>query len=249
MDTTGDRETPLLCKEEAGVLQILINRPKRMNAISDGLLIELGQQLEALARREDLKVLVISSTDSKSFSAGDDIREFPTFNDTEKERHIERGQQVLMRLSDLPMPVVAAIEGWCLGGGLELALACDMRVAGAHAVFGLPEVAALNSIPAWGAPYRLSRLVGGGRAREMLLFGRRIDAATALSWGLVTQAVAAGGALAAAMEIARSLPAGHGQAVYRAKRMLTAAEAVDREKLAHFDLATFMLLEKMRGEH
>jgi enoyl-CoA hydratase len=127
---------------------------------------------------------------------------------------------LLHEIEEYPRPVIAAIEGYCLGGGLELAMACDLRIAGDGAVFGQPEVA-LNALPTWGGTFRLPRLVGVGRAVEMVVFDRRIDAREALGWGLVAEVVPAGQALSRARAVAEILQAStDAETVAQAKRLM-----------------------------
>jgi enoyl-CoA hydratase/carnithine racemase len=121
--------------------------------------------------------------------------------------------------------VIAAIEGYCLGGGLEMALGCDLRIAGEGSTFGLPEVG-VNALPSWGGTYRLARLIGLARAKQVTLFGRRLTAEEALDWGLVAEVVPRGGARARAIEIGQSLADLDRRTFARAKALMTAGYGV-----------------------
>ena len=142
----------------------------------------------------------------------------------------------MRELEEHPCLVVAAIEGYCLGGGLELALACDARIAGTSATFGLPEVGR-DLLPTWGGHHRLARVIGLGRAKELVLLGRRLGAADALAAGLVTEVVADGAARDRALAVADDAVAGAGRAtVARAKALVTAGFAADPRTAALLDV-------------
>jgi enoyl-CoA hydratase/carnithine racemase len=156
------------------------------------------------ARQPDVKVIVLTGAGTKAFSAGSDIKEMAAQTYDEKLAHTELGQSVAEMLEQHPCPVIAAIEGYCLGGGLEMATACDYRIAGKGANLGLPEIK-INALPSWGGTTRVPRVVGVARARELIMFGRTLDADTALAWGLVAEVVPEGGAFARAMEMAAEI--------------------------------------------
>ncbi|MGD9920688.1 MAG: enoyl-CoA hydratase/isomerase family protein [Pseudorhodoplanes sp.] len=188
------------------VATITIDRPDRLNALDPHALRLLNETLETLARQEAIKVVILTGAGSRAFSSGDDIKELTKLSREELVAHIDLGQRVTGAMVDHPYLLIAAIEGYCLGGGLEIALACDMRIASSEAIFGLPEVVYLNAVPSWGGTFRLPRLVGMARAQEMLLFGRRIDGATAWDWGLIAEIAAKGSVLSRAREIASNIP-------------------------------------------
>jgi len=198
-------ETILYAVDEQ-VATITLNRPDVHNAQNDTLRRELHQAFSALTTDDDVKVIVITGAGERAFSAGADIREFvepasPT-QLRERRKRIEY-RSVMDRCSQ---PIIAAINGFALGGGLELALACDIRIAAANATLGLTEIN-LAIIPGGGGTQRLPRLIGRGKALEMILTGARIPAAEALQLGIVERVVPAGEALKAAAELARTIAA------------------------------------------
>lgn len=173
-------------KDNIGVLTV--NRPEKLNALSNELTEELGQFLSDAEKDADLRVLVITGAGEKAFVAGADINELVE-RDGRMGRDVSRFRQDLFaRIENLPVPVIAGVNGYALGGGLELALACNIRIASEQAQFGAPEVK-LGIIPGDGGTQRLPRLVGLGRAMEMVLTGDFIDAAEAHRIGLVNSVI------------------------------------------------------------
>lgn len=186
-----------------GIAALTINRERRRNALDDPTLFKLRDAL-IRARQSDVKVIVLTGAGTKAFSAGSDIKEMAAQTYDEKLAHTELGQSVAEMLEQHPCPVIAAIEGYCLGGGLEIATACDYRIAGKGAMLGLPEIK-INALPSWGGTTRVPRVIGVARARELIMFGRTLDADTALAWGLVAEVVPEGSAFARAMEMAAEI--------------------------------------------
>jgi enoyl-CoA hydratase/carnithine racemase len=174
-----------------GAVILTLARPARSNALSRSLLLELGRAGAELATDADARAVVLTGAGERAFCAGADLKERAAMSDAEVRRQLELYRSCLGWLGTLDVPVVAAVNGAALGGGLELALCCDLRVAASNAVFGLPETS-LGIIPGAGGTQRLPRVVGLGRALEMTLLGRRVDAATALAWGLVHEVVSPG---------------------------------------------------------
>jgi enoyl-CoA hydratase len=205
---------------EEGVATLTINRERRRNALDDATLHRLREAL-GRASAPDVGCIVLAGAGTKAFSAGSDLKALADLGYEQRLAHTALGQEIADLIERHPRPVIAAIEGYCLGGGLEMALACDLRIAGGGAVLGLPEVT-INALPSWGGTARLPRIVGLGRAREMILLGRTLDAATALAWGLVTEAVPEGQARARALEFAREIAAKRDRNVLAlAKRLVT----------------------------
>lgn len=186
-----------------GIAALTINRERRRNALDDSTLYKLRDAL-IRARQSDVKVIVLTGAGTKAFSAGSDIKEMAEQTYEQKLAHTELGQQLAEMLEQHPCPVIAAIEGYCLGGGLEMATACDYRIAGKGATLGLPEIK-INALPSWGGTTRVPRVIGVSRARELIMFGRAIDAETALAWGLVAEVVPEGGAFTRAMAMAAEI--------------------------------------------
>ena len=197
--TEDDTAGTIDVSREGEIALVRINRPRKLNALSSH--IETG--LMAAFETDEVtssKAVVITGTE-RAFSAGADLSELPNPTPAQVMEYYRRSGNMHERFADLPQPTVAAISGWCLGGGFELALAADLRVAHSGATFGLPEVE-IGIIPSSGGTLRLVRAVGPARAKELMLLRRRLSAAEALGLGLVTEVVE-GNALARAMEMAR----------------------------------------------
>ena len=189
-----------------GVATITLNRPDVHNAMNDLMRRELRSCFESIAEADDVRVVVVTGAGAKAFSAGADIREFVEPQAPTRFRDARRRVDFRSVMDRCPQPIIAAICGYAFGGGLELALACDLRIAAANATLGLTEVN-LAIIPGGGGIQRLPRIVGRGKALEMILTGARIPADEALRIGLVERVVPEGQALAAATELARTLAA------------------------------------------
>ena len=189
-----------------GVATITLNRPEVHNAMNDLMRRELKRCFESVADADDVRVVVVTGAGAKAFSAGADIREFVEPQAPTRFRDARRRVDFRAAMDRCPQPIIAAIGGFAFGGGLELALACDMRIAAANATLGLTEVN-LAIIPGGGGTQRLPRIVGRGKALEMILTGARIPADEAVRIGLVERVVPEGQALEAATELARTLAA------------------------------------------
>lgn len=196
-----------------GIGHLELNRPEVRNAINRELCEVLGRTLDEWAARDDVRVVVLSGAGGKAFAAGADIAELK--ERTHKESFLAWTQRLLQKVEDFPRPVIAAIDGYALGGGLELALSCDLRVASRTAKVGLPEVT-LGVFPSAGGSWRLPRLVGLGRAKELIYTGRIVDAEEASRWGLF-EALVDTDALAEAKRIAGLIAANAPLAVQVAK--------------------------------
>lgn len=168
------------------VATLTIDREGKLNALSLELLADLETSLNDI-EKSDARVLVLRTAGERAFCVGADIGQFSAFTPVQMwKTWIKEGHRIFRQLANLSQPTIAVIDGPALGGGLELALACDLRVAGPSATFGLPEVT-IGTIPGWGGTERLTKLVGEGRAKQLILTGRQIAADTALAWGLVTE--------------------------------------------------------------
>ncbi len=189
-----------------GVATVTLNRPDVHNAMNDLMRRELKRCFESVADADDVRVVVVTGAGAKAFSAGADIREFVEPLVPTRFRDSRRRVDFRAVMDRCPQPIIAAIGGYAFGGGLELALACDIRIAAANATLGLTEVN-LAIIPGGGGTQRLPRVVGRGKALEMILTGARIPADEALRIGLVERVVPEGQALAAATGLARTLAA------------------------------------------
>ncbi|MFM9825269.1 enoyl-CoA hydratase/isomerase family protein [Flavobacterium sp.] len=179
----------IILKHEKGIATIYINRPEKLNALNKSTIQELHEALKIVDENPDVRVILISGSGEKAFVAGADVAEFAHFNSLEGSQLAAHGQQILFDyIENMKTPVIAAINGFALGGGLELAMACHFRIASDNAKMGLPETS-LGLIPGYGGSQRLTHLVGKGRAMEMILTAGMIDAETAKSYGLVNHVV------------------------------------------------------------
>ena len=188
------------------ILVATIDRPEKLNALNSEVLAGLEVAFDRARTDPDVGVVVVTGSGAKAFVAGADIAELATMTPVSGRAHALRGQSVFGKLESLGKPSIAAINGFALGGGCELALACTIRVAAENAKLGQPEVK-LGILPGYGGSQRLSRIVGEGRAMELCLTGEPISAAEAHRIGLVNRVVPAGEALAAAKEIAAKIVA------------------------------------------
>jgi enoyl-CoA hydratase len=181
--------TNILTQQNNGTLEITINRPKQLNAINKLTIEEIGHAMQQAEANRDVGVVILTGSGEKAFVAGADIKEFAHFDNEKGQKLAAEGQQKLFDVvANLNKPVIAAVNGFALGGGLELAMACHVRIAADNARMGLPEVS-LGVIPGYGGTQRLSQLVGKGKAMEMILTAGMIDAPEAYRIGLVNQMV------------------------------------------------------------
>ena len=180
----------ILSTSNQGVATITINRPSKLNALNKATIEELHQAFKAADQDKDIKVIVVTGSGEKAFVAGADISEFANFDVENGGKLAAKGQEILFDfVQNLNTPVIAAVNGFALGGGLELAMSAHFRIASDNAKMGLPEVS-LGVIPGYGGTQRLPQLIGKGRAMEMIMTAGMIDAQTALSYGLVNHVVA-----------------------------------------------------------
>jgi len=175
-------------EREESTLWIILNRPHRLNAFNDVLMEELSDMLDTAERDASVKCVVITGEGDRSFSAGADVTMFPKATPVKAEEFSRAGQKVFGKIEEMSKPVIASINGFALGGGLELALACDFRVAAEHAELGSPEIN-LGLIPGWGGTQRLVRMIGLAKAKELVMLGNRLKAEEALKIGLVNKVV------------------------------------------------------------
>jgi len=175
----------ILVSNKDGVTTITINRPKKLNALNKETIYELHSAFKEADLDSDIRVIILSGSGEKAFVAGADISEFSDFDTKEGANLSRQGQEILFDfIENLSTPVIAAVNGFALGGGLELAMACHFRIASDNAKMGLPEVS-LGVIPGYGGTQRLPQLVGKGKAMEMIMTAGMIDANQALTYGLV----------------------------------------------------------------
>ena len=173
----------IIFKIRENIATITFNRPEILNALNEEALKEFSNALDEVNANEDIRVLILTGAGEKSFIAGADIKQFLTFNTLKAKSFSEMGRSLMNKLQELPIPVIAAVNGFALGGGCEVALACDFIYASENAMFGLPEIT-LGIIPGFGGTQRLSRLIGMSMAKEMIFTGKIISAAEAKNIGL-----------------------------------------------------------------
>jgi len=203
---TLDSLENILVERDGGVATLTINRPKVLNALSTQTLDELRRAILALKYDDGVRVVIITGSGDKSFIAGADINELSQQTPIGGREHALRGQHVFDLVEHMGKPVIAAINGYALGGGCELAMACTIRIAADTAKLGQPEIN-LGIIPGYGGSQRLSRLVGRGRALELLLTGDQISAAEAYRLGLVNRVVTGANLMGEARKLAHALAA------------------------------------------
>lgn len=203
MGSLAALETLLIeVKEEAVV--IAVNRPQVLNALNLTVLREMTVVIDALERDKSVPVVVFTGQGAKAFAGGADIAAMESLSPGDASRFSAQGQELFLRIERLPVPTIAAVNGYALGGGNELAMSCDLRVAARNARFGQPEVG-LGITPGFGGTQRLQRLVGQSRALDLMLTGRIIDAEEAFRIGLADRLVPEGEALQAALSIAKDI--------------------------------------------
>ena len=209
-----------ILERENSIAIVTVNRPDKRNALNRDVRRELRAILEEVKADPSIKVLVITGAGDKAFIAGSDIEQLKEMSPLDLDRFAATlGQQLYTDIENLDIPVIAMINGFALGGGLELALACDMRIAAEGARLGQPEIL-LGIIPAGGGTQRLTRLVGAAQAKEMIYTGDMIDATEAARIGLVNKMVPAEELRSTVMELARKIAAKSGVAVKLAKKAI-----------------------------
>jgi len=225
---TYSREASFLAPEEANIGVITLNRPDALNALSVELLTELDRLLDEIANDEKIRVVVVTGA-GRAFSVGADLREAEKLDPAGVKDFIQKGQRLFDKIENFGKPVVAALNGFTLGGGVELALACDLRIASEEARIGNPEVA-VGLIPAWGGTVRLAKIVGKGKASELILTGGQIDAKEAERIGLVNKTVSADELNSTVMWTAGTIASRAPVAVKQAKRILGKAMELSMEE-------------------
>lgn len=225
---TYSEEASFLAPEEANIGVVTLNRPDALNALSVELLTELDKLLDEIANDEKIRVVVITGA-GRAFSVGADLREAEKLDPVGVKEFIQKGQRLFDKIEDFDKPVIAALNGFTLGGGVELTLACDLRVASEDARIGNPEVA-VGLIPAWGGTVRLAKIVGKGKASELILTGGQIDAKEAERIGLVNKTVSADELNSTVMWTAGTIASRAPIAVKQAKRILGKAMELGMEE-------------------
>jgi len=204
---------------QSHIATLTLSRPESLNAISRQLAAELLAACDALSGREDVRAVIVTGAGERAFCAGADLKERRTLAPDERAAHTMAIEAAAEALAALPMPTIAAVRGFALAGGAELAIACDLRVAAEDATFGFPEVK-IGIFPGAGGALRLPRIVGSGAARDLLFTGRRITAEDAFRLGLVDRLAPAESVVEAAVDLAAAIAANAPLAVRAVKRAL-----------------------------
>ncbi len=207
---------------------ITINRPKALNALNSAVLDELDKALDAVDQ-EAIRCLILTGAGEKSFVAGADIGEMSTLTKAEGEAFGKKGNDVFRKLETFPIPVIAAVNGFALGGGCEISMSCDIRICSENAVFGQPEVG-LGITPGFGGTQRLARIVGTGKAKEMIYGARNIKAEEAYRIGLVNNVYPAEELMPAAKKLASTIARNAPIAVRNCKRAINEGIQVDMDQ-------------------
>lgn len=216
----------ILFEVQDQVALVTINRPKVLNALNPATLDELAAVLSEISQDDQVRALVITGAGDKAFVAGADISEFPKMNGLQARIFAEKGQKVFFALEDLPIPTIACVNGFALGGGCELAMSCDFIYASQKAKFGQPEIN-LGIIPGFGGTQRLARLVGRAKAKELCMVGAPITADQARELGLVAQVFTPEDLLSKTLEVAKGLAAKSAVALREIKAVIDRGVEVD----------------------
>ena len=225
---------------ESSLATITFNRPKALNALNNALIREFSMALDDITSNQDVRVLILTGAGDKSFVAGADINELATFNPLEAKLFSRKGHQAIHKLQTLSIPVIAAVNGFALGGGSEIALACDFIYASKNAKFGLPEIT-LGIIPGFGGTQRLPRLIGKNLAKELIFTGKMINAEEAKEMGIVNQ-VHETDSLMAAVKTTAHMIANKGKASLRAaKEAINSGMDVDLNTGCQIEIDAFAL--------
>ena len=226
-----------LFEREGFVGCLTLNRPEALNALNTELVNELGKQLDELAQ-SDLRCLIVTGAGEKAFVAGADISEMKDLNAEEAARFSDAGNEVMEKFETLPFPVIAAVGGFALGGGCELALSCDIRIASDTAVFSFPEVG-LGILPGYGGIQRAAQVVGIAKAKELVFTGGRVKADEALQIGLVNAVAPREELLEAAQKMAQKIAANAPCGVRYAKEVFRKSIGASYETLCKLERDAF----------
>ena len=224
-----------------GVALVTINSPRTMNALNSEVLAELYDAFTELDADSSVRAIVLTGAGEKAFVAGADIKEMSAMSSLEGHRFGKAGQRVMLLLEKITKPVIAAVNGYALGGGLELALGCDFIYASENARFAFPEVT-LGIIPGFGGTQNLPRLIGRGRASELIFTGKMITAAKACEWGIVNEIFEAGELLVKAMESARAIASVGSLAVCYSKDAIVNGLNMSKEDGFRYEASLFGVL-------
>ncbi len=206
-------------EKKESIAIVRINRPEKLNAMNIDVIKEMGSIMDQLDKDDGVKVVIITGTGEKAFSAGADIEYMSKISPLEAEQYAITGHATLNKIENLNKPVIAAVNGYALGGGCELSLACDLRIASKNAAMGQPEVT-IGICPGWGGTQRLMRVIGLARAKDLIYTGRRISADEAFQMGLVNKVVELPQLMDECMNIAKQIAKNSAIAVRVSKTLL-----------------------------
>jgi enoyl-CoA hydratase len=231
----------ILIETADGVGVVTINRPQSLNALNSEVVDDLESALRDMEQNADVKVVVITGAGEKAFVAGGDIKEMSDLGPADGRFFAQRGHRLIQFMSAMKKPVIAAVNGYALGGGLELALACDFIYASEKAKLGLTEVT-LGVIPGFGGTQNLPRLIGPNRAKELIFSGKQLTAQQARDWGIVNEVCPPEELMTRVMEIAKKISANGTLAVAAAKDAIVNGLNMTREDGLRYEGAVFGLL-------
>jgi enoyl-CoA hydratase len=230
----------LLLEKEAAIATITLNKPKALNALTLEMFTELERLFDELETDAEVRVIILTGAGDKAFVAGGDISHLASLDADGARQFALLAQRVIDRIETFPKPVIAAINGYCLGGGNELAMGCDLRIAADSAKFGQPEVK-LGIIPGFAGTQRLSRLIGKGRAKEMIFTGEMIDADQACRIGLVNRVVAKDCLMEEAKSLAMQMCDKSASAISLSKDAIDNGLEMDFARAARYEADLFAL--------
>lgn len=230
----------LIFNVDNGIATLTFNRPKALNALNQALLEEFSTVLDEVEKNESIRVLILTGAGEKAFVAGADISELAKMNPLLAKKFATKGHKLFSRLESLPIPVIAAVNGFALGGGTEVSLACDFIYASEKAVFGLPEIT-LGIIPGFGGTQRLARLIGTNMAKELIFTGRTIPAKDAQAYGIVNKVCAPESLMDDVLKTAKAIAAKGSVSIRAAKQAVSCGKDVDLETGCRFEADAFAL--------
>lgn len=236
----SDYDNILLEEPEPGIRVLTVNRPRALNALNRATIAGLHAAVSAVAADPHARVLLLTGAGDRAFVAGADIKEMQAYSAIEAQAFARRTMAVFRAIETLPVPAIAVVNGYALGGGNELAMSCDFILASERAVFGQPEVS-LGVTPGFGGTQRLTRLVGRARAMELLVSGRHVESAEALAIGLANHVYPAAELMPAALALARSIAAQAPVAVRLVKEAVQRGQDLDLDSACQFEAQVFGL--------
>ncbi len=230
----------LILEINGSIATLVFNRPKALNALNNALLDEFNTAVNEVEANKEIRVIILTGAGDKAFIAGADISELAEMNTLQAKQFSFKGQTVLAKLEALPIPVIAAVNGFALGGGTEVALACDFIYASEKGVFGLPE-STLGIIPGFGGTQRLAKLIGSNLARELIFTGRTFPAAKALEYGLVNKISAPESLMDDVLKCAETMTKRGRVSLRAAKESIQCSENADIDTGCRFERDAFAI--------